>query len=121
MSGSIKDTATEVEDIAFYLANHLLQHYPQLLAQRYELDSVPDSDIELLERIGARRGCLRSGGHIDLEKVSTILVNEYRGGQLGRITLETPDMVLAEEKIVREKKREKAEREKQRKRKKSES
>ena len=109
-SGAIKDTATEVDDIAFYLSNFLLQHYPQLLMERYELDSLPGSDIEFLELLGARRGCLRAGGHVDLEKVSSILVNEFRAGTLGRITLETPDMIEAEEKIVAKKIKEKAER-----------
>jgi len=110
-SGAIKDTATDIEDIAFYLSNFLLQHYPQLLLERYELVSLPATDIELLELIGARRGCLRSGGHVDLEKASAILVNEFRGGKLGNITLETPEMILAEEKIVAQKLKEKAERE----------
>ena len=109
-SGAIKDTATEVDDIAFYLSNFLLQHYPQLLMERYELQSLPASDIEFLELLGARRGCLRAGGHVDLEKVSSILVNEFRAGTLGHITLETPDMIEAEEKIVAQQIKEKAER-----------
>ena len=54
--------------------------------------------MEFLEQLGAKRGCLRSGGQVDLEKVSTILVNEFRAGMLGRITLETPTMIQAEEK-----------------------
>ena len=109
-SGAIKDTATEVDDIAFYLSNFLLQHYPQLLMERYELQSLPASDIEFLELLGARRGCLRAGGHVDLEKVSSILVNEFRAGTLGHISLETPDMIEAEEKIVAQQIKEKAER-----------
>ena len=109
-SGAIKDTATEVDDIAFYLSNFLLQHYPQLLMERYELQSLPASDIEFLELLGARRGCLRAGGHVDLEKVSSILVNEFRAGTLGHISLETPDMIAAEEKIVAQQIKEKAER-----------
>ena len=114
-SGAIKDTAIEIEDIAMYLSGFLLQHYPQLLLDRYDLGAVPATDIEFLELMGARRGCLRGGGHVDLEKVSAILVNEFRAGKLGRITLETPDMILAEEKIVAQKQQEKAEREEQRK------
>jgi ribosome biogenesis GTPase A len=109
IAGSIKDTATEVEDLAFYLANYLVKQYPELLAARYELEEVPDTEIEFLELMGAKRGCLRSGGHVDLEKASTILVNEFRAGVLGPITLETPEMVMAEEKIVAEQLRIKAE------------
>ena len=117
-SGAIRDTATEVDDIAFYLSNFLLQHYPQLLMERYELESLPASDIEFLELLGARRGCLRAGGHVDLEKVSSILVNEFRAGTLGHISLETPDMIEAEEKIVAQKIKEKTERDALRKEKK---
>jgi len=101
-SGAIRDTATEVEDLAFYLSGFLLQQYPQLLIDRYEFDSTPNSDVEFLEQLGARRGCLRGGGSVDLEKVSAILVNEFRAGMLGRITLETVAMIQAEEKVVAE-------------------
>ena len=86
-----------------YLSGFLLRHYPQLLVERYELVAIPESDIEFLELMAARRGCLRGGGHVDFEKVSSILVNEFRAGTLGNITLETPDMILAEEKIVAQK------------------
>lgn len=103
ISGAIKDTATEVEDLAFYLSGFLLQHYPQLLVDRYKLDAIPSSDVDFLEKMGARRGCLRSGGRVDLEKASTILVKEFRAGMLGPITLETTAMIQAEEKIVADK------------------
>jgi ribosome biogenesis GTPase A len=99
-SGAIKDTAIEIEDIALYLSGFLLQHYPQNLMTRYEMTELPPSDIEFLEVMGAKRGCLRSGGRIDLEKASSILINEYRAGMLGSITLETPAMVSVEEKSV---------------------
>jgi len=117
-SGAIKDTATEIEDIAFYLVAFLLQHYKERLAQRYQLGSTPDTELEFLELLGARRGCLRVGGRVDLEKVSAILVNEFRSGKLGRITLETPEMILQEEKVVARQRREQAEREALRKKKK---
>ncbi len=117
-SGAIKDTAIEIEDIAFYLSNYLIKHYPILLARRFDFDSVPSTEIEFLELLGAKRGCLRAGGQVDLEKVSSIFVNEFRAGKLGEITLETPQMIVAEEKIVAQKQREKAERDEQRKQKK---
>jgi ribosome biogenesis GTPase A len=110
-SGAIKDTAMEVEDVALYLSDYLLGRYPELLMERYELSSLPATDIAFLELIGAKRGCLRSGGRVDMEKVSSILVNEFRGGILGCISLETPDMVAKEEVIIAQKRREKAERE----------
>ena len=108
-AGSIKDTAIEVEDIAMYLSDFLLQHYPQALKDRYEITSLPATDIEFLEAVGAKRGCLRGGGQVDFEKVSSIVVNEFRAGMLGQISLETPPMIVVEELVVARKLREKAE------------
>jgi ribosome biogenesis GTPase A len=116
--GAIKDTAIELEDIAFYLADFLLQHYPLRLVEHYQLNSIPTSEIDFLEIMGARRGCLRSGGRVDLEKASTILLNEFRAGKLGPITLEMPYMIDIEEKIVAKELKEKTEREALRKEKK---
>ncbi len=117
-AGSIKDTAIEIDDIAFYLSAFLIKHYPQRLKDRFEINTLPATELEFLELLGAQRGCLRAGGQVDLEKVSAILVNEYRAGKLGRITLETPEIILAEEKVVARKQKEKAEREARRKQKK---
>ncbi|MEH6636042.1 MAG: ribosome biogenesis GTPase YlqF [Halioglobus sp.] len=120
-SGAIKDTAIEVEDIALYLARFLIRQYREMLALRYEIPGIPDTEIEFLELLGARRGSLRAGGQVDLEKVSSILVNEFRSGKLGRITLETPRMIAGEEIIVAQQRAERAERDEQRKKKKHNS
>ena len=107
ITGAIKDTAIEHHDIALSAADYLLQQYPELLTDRYQLDSLPDSDQELLEVIGQKRGCLRPGGHVDLDKVSKILLTELRSGKLGRISLETPAMMERELKqlaLIRERK-----------------
>ena len=120
-SGAIKDTAIEVEDIALYLAGFLIRQYREMLALRYEIPGIPDTEIEFLELLGARRGSLRAGGQVDLEKVSSILVNEFRSGKLGRITLETPHMIAGEEIIVARQRAERAERDEQRKKKKHNS
>lgn len=117
-SGAIRDTAMEVEDVAMYLSAYLLDSYPQMLARRYEIDPLPNTEFEFLELLGARRGALRAGGQLNLEKVSSILVNEFRAGMLGKITLEKPAMIAAEEKIVAQKLEEKAEKERLRKQKK---
>lgn len=92
ITGAIKDTAMEYTDIAFFAAEFLLTDYPNLLIQRFEIDTLPETEIELLEFIGAKRGCLTSGGRVELDKVSKILINELRTGQIGTITLETPKM-----------------------------
>ena len=116
-SGAIKDTAMGIEDVAFYLADYLIKRYPAALKDRYDLASVPDTELEFIELMGARRGCLSAGGRVDLEKASAILVNEFRAGMLGAITLETPEMIMEEELIVAQQKETKADRDADRKRK----
>lgn len=96
LTGAIKDTAIEYEDIAYYAAEYLIKHYPERLKVRYELEVVPETDHELMEAIALRRGCLRAGGHFDIYKVSTILLNELRSGALGPISVETPAMAEIE-------------------------
>ncbi len=95
-TGAIKDTALKHDDVASFAGEFFLKNYPQALKKRYQIDSLPNSDYDLLNLIGKKRGCLRSGGHIDLDKVSKIFLTEIREGTLGRITLETPDMMLKE-------------------------
>lgn len=92
VTGAIKDTAMEYEDVAFYAVDYLLKAYPENLTRRYELDQLPQTELEFLERIGAKRGCLRGGGQVDLNKISKILLTELRAGTLGLISLETPPM-----------------------------
>ncbi|RVU81744.1 ribosome biogenesis GTPase YlqF [Leucothrix sargassi] len=107
-TGAIKETATDNTDVAFALAEYLLEAYPERLVDRYKLDAVPQSEIELLEEIGKLRGSLRSGGSVLLEKVSNILISELRSGFLGEITMEDPARVekeQAEVVIAKEKKR----------------
>jgi ribosome biogenesis GTPase A len=93
VSGAIKDTAFDYDDIAFFAANYLLTQYPDALMQRYHFTQLPDNELTLLEAIGKKRGCLQSGGHINLNKASKILLTELRAAKLGRITLETPQMI----------------------------
>ena len=100
VTGAIKDTAIEYEDIAYYAAEYLLAHYPDRLKERYELEALPQSDHQLMEAIALRRGCLRAGGHFDIYKVSTILLNELRSGALGPLSIETPEMAKVEKVAV---------------------
>jgi len=96
VTGAIKNTAIEFEDIALYAAEYLLQAYPAALQERYKLKALPERDIELLEEIGRRRGGLRAGGRIDLHKASEILLHDIRSGALGRISMESPALVAAQ-------------------------
>lgn len=96
ITSAVKDTAFDHEEIAFFAAEYLLQHYPQRLKERYQLDELPEQEIDLLEAIGRKRGCVKSGGRVDLHKASAILVNEIRDKTLGPLTFETPAMVEGE-------------------------
>lgn len=110
ITGGIKETAFELPDIASYAAEYLMEAYPQNLKQRFQLEELPHTDIELLEEIGRKRGCLRSGGMVDLDKVSRLFIMEYRDNQFGHLTLETPAMMqkeLLEVEEIRRKKEEK--------------
>ena len=107
VSGAIKDTAMEYEDIAFYAIGFLQRHYPEQLQERYQLEEIFESEIENLEAIAKRRACVRAGGRADLHKVSELLIKDLRGGVIGEITLETPDMIAKELIEVERKKAEK--------------
>lgn len=95
-TGAVKDTAMEYEDVAFYTVEYLAQAYPERLKQRYEIEEMPESDLEIMEEIGRRRGALQSGGRVNLHKASEILLHELRNGTLGQLTLELPEMITQE-------------------------
>jgi len=106
-TGAIKDTAINHDHIAFFAAEYLLHHYPDYLKARFQLEPLPQSEQELMDAIGKNRGCLRSGGRVDMDKVSKILLAELRAGMIGRISLETPAMMeqeLVELAVIREEK-----------------
>ncbi|ARN67980.1 TPA: ribosome biogenesis GTPase YlqF [Vibrio vulnificus] len=95
-TGAVKDTAMEYDEVAFYTVEYLAKHYPEKLKERYQIEELPETDVELMEEIGQRRGALRSGGRVDLHKASEILLHELRSGTLGQITLERPEMITEE-------------------------
>ncbi|CAA9891046.1 Ribosome biogenesis GTPase A [Candidatus Methylobacter favarea] len=96
ITGAIKDTAINHEDIADFAAEYLLQNYPAYLKARFQMDQLPENEQQLMEIIGKNRGCLRAGGHIDRDKVAKILLSELRAGTIGRVSLETPAMMKKE-------------------------
>jgi ribosome biogenesis GTPase A len=97
VTAAIKDTVFDYIDIALFAADYLLKNYPEALKQRYQLSELPLTDAELLDAIGVRRGCMRKGGSVELQKVSSLLITELRSGLLGPISLETPEMTQREE------------------------
>ncbi len=96
VSGAIKETAFENEDIALYAVAYLLKQYPQALQTRFNLDELPANETEALAILAGKRGCLKAGGFADLPRISKILLTELRAGKLGPLTLETPAMMQQE-------------------------
>ena len=96
VSGGVKDTAFDHEEIACFAAEYLLEAYPQLLKARYNLEELPQYEVEFIEELGRKRGCVKAGGRVDFHKASEILVNEIRDKTLGNITFETPELVEKE-------------------------
>ncbi len=90
--GSVKDDVMDVETIAVRLLDVLKTDYTDLLCARYKVDpSVAELEsYEVLEAIGRKRGMLLRGNEVDTERAANTLLNEYRAGKLGKITLERP-------------------------------
>ena len=90
--GSVKDDVIDIESLAMRLIGVLKNGYSDRLTQRFKITDFADKeDYEILEMIGRKRGMLISGGEIDYERASVMLLDEYRGGKLGRLTLEFPE------------------------------
>ena len=99
-TGTIKDDILEITEVAYYLTKFLLNNYKTNLLERYSLDEKLVNEIlsqeqgeneniyEIMQLIGKRRGAIISGGNIDDEKTSKIILEDFRSGKFGKITLE---------------------------------
>lgn len=91
-TGAIKDDVLDIEELACYLMDYLALHYADVLRERYKIDvEEGDSGYDLLEKAGRKRGFLMRGAQVDTERMARILLDEFRGGKLGRFTLETAE------------------------------
>lgn len=86
--GSIKDDILGVQDLGFELIRVLGESYPEMLQDRYKLDEISDQAIENMDNIALKRGFIMSGKRIDYERTGRTVLDEFRGGKIGRITLE---------------------------------
>ena len=90
-TGAVKDDVVDVEALACRLLDVLNDLYREELTARYKIETTEDDDgYELLQKIGRARGMLVSGGEINTERAAITVLDEYRSGKLGRITLELP-------------------------------
>ena len=88
--GAIGDNAIDKEEIAYYLLDYLIKNNPERINLRFNIESEQKETMEILEEIAKKRGALLSGGNINMQKVSEIILNEFQSGKLGRITIELP-------------------------------
>lgn len=100
-TGAVKDQIMDTEYLACRLLEYLKENYPKLVVERYGIDlsgiEEPDDEMmgctvgyELLERVGKKRGFLVRGGEINTERAAATVLDEYRAGKIGRLTLEKP-------------------------------
>lgn len=90
-TGAISDDILDIETLAMKLLSYLAVNYPESLKERYKIDlSDDDTGLILLEKVGKKRGMMISGGEINTERAAITVLDEFRSGKLGRITLEVP-------------------------------
>ena len=89
-TGAIKDEIMDIEDLAYRLVERLQQYYPDELMERYKIDTIYDNPLETLDAIAIKRGAIMKGREIDYNRIAVILLDEFRGGKIGNISLERP-------------------------------
>ena len=99
-TGTIKESILEITEVAYYLVKFLLENYMSNLCEKYKLNEkyikeilerdLPENEniYEVMLQIGRKRGCIVSGGNVDDEKTSKIILDEFKNGKLGKITIE---------------------------------
>lgn len=112
MTGAIKDEVYEHEAVVLELVQKLAQRYPEALKARYKLAELADRPLTIVEQVAAKRGCLRPGGIADTEKAGWLILDEFRKGLIGKISLEVPqDLIDQEQQRADEKERQKLQKE----------
>lgn len=91
-TGAIKDEIMDIEELSIKLVDILAKRYPDRLMKRYKLDSLSEDPVENINRIGVKRGAVISGGNIDYNRIAVMLLDELRGGKLGCISFEKPEI-----------------------------
>ena len=86
--GSIRDEILDIADLALALIGELQENYPELLMERYKLDELPENPLETMEQIAVKRGFILPGKRIDYERCARTVLDEFRRGAIGTITLE---------------------------------
>ena len=90
-TGAIKDEIMDIEELSFNLVKRLQSFYGEKLKERYKIEEINEDPLETLNSIARKRGCLVKGGEIDYNRIAVILLDEFRGGKIGNISLERPN------------------------------
>lgn len=90
-TGAIKDEIMDVEELALKLIEGLQKYYPESLINRYKLDGLEEDALANMDNIARKRGAVIARGNIDYNRVAVMLLDEFRGGKLGAISLERPN------------------------------
>ena len=89
--GSIKDEILNIDELSLELISYLKENYAGTLTARYEVEEDVERPVEILEAIAQKRGCVQRGNEIDYSKAAALVIDDFRSGRLGRITLELPE------------------------------
>ncbi|KAF1681125.1 ribosome biogenesis GTPase YlqF [Bacillus mexicanus] len=92
VTGAIKDSIINLQDVAVFGLRFLEEYYPERLKERYSLDEIPEDIAELFDAIGEKRGCLMSGGLINYDKTTEVIIRDIRTEKFGRLSFEQPTM-----------------------------
>lgn len=90
-TGAIKDEIMDTEELALKLIERLQETNPNELMARYKLTEIKENPLENLDAIARKRGAIMAGNQIDYNRISVIILDEFRGGKIGRISLEKPE------------------------------
>jgi len=90
LTGAIKDTLLNLQDVAVFALQFLKREYPERLKERYQLEEIPEEMADLFDWIGKKRGAIGHGGTVDYDRTASLIIQDFRSGKLGRITLERP-------------------------------
>lgn len=88
--GSIKDEIMDIPTLGMELIGLLQERYPDELSSRFKLEELSETPLETMEAMARKRGCILPGKRIDYERIARLVLDEFRGGRIGRITLEMP-------------------------------
>lgn len=94
LTGAIKDSILNLEDVAIFGLRFLQEHYPQRLEERFHLEEFPEDIVLFFDQIGEKRGCLTARGEMDYDKVTDLIIREIRNEKLGALSFERPVPII---------------------------